>query len=367
VILPLTESGREMVAIQESFQQLSEVAIRSFGPNGMATEGIEVIPIFESVETILNSRNILEEYISLVGAKPQYIRPFCARSDPALNSGIVPTTLAIKWALSEFGKFSEETGIPAFPIIAPGALPFRGGLTPCDAKSFLGEFPGIKTLVIQSSFRYDNPFDVARNAVDEICGHIPQTETEFLAETTEAEIRTMIPWFEKPYRQTIEALSATIGKTASLIPQRRERLQHVGLFGYSRRLGETSLPRAIGFVASCYSLGIPPELIGTGRGLKEARERGKLPLLESSYKTLRQSLLNAGRYLSKESLEVMGLDDIIQDVRLIEEYLGEELGPRTDLESQHCELVSKIVPALSNGSAPVAEIEQAAIARRSLG
>ena len=40
---------------------------------------------------------------------------------------------------------------------------------------------------------------------------------------------------------------------------------HVGLFGYGRSLGGVggvTLPRAIGFAASLYSIGVPPELLG---------------------------------------------------------------------------------------------------------
>ena len=42
---------------------------------------------------------------------------------------------------------------------------------------------------------------------------------------------------------------------------------HVGLFGYGRSLGGVggvTLPRAIGFTASLYSIGVPPELLGLG-------------------------------------------------------------------------------------------------------
>ncbi|MEK6976784.1 MAG: phosphoenolpyruvate carboxylase, partial [Candidatus Hydrothermarchaeota archaeon] len=59
------------------------------------------------------------------------------------------------------------------------------------------------------------------------------------------------------------------------VPKRRKRKLHIGLFGYSRKVGELSLPRAIGFCASMYSLGLPPELLGlsalTARDLEDLR------------------------------------------------------------------------------------------------
>lgn len=105
-------------------------------------------------------------------------------------------------AFSEFARFSEETNIPTFPIIAPGSLPFRGGLTPKTVKDF---------------------------------------------------------------------------------------------------------------TASCYSLGIPPELIGTGRGLK------KVKIVEELYSELKLALLTAGRFLNKESLKYLNIPGIEEDILEIEQ------------------------------------------------
>ena len=55
--------------------------------------------------------------------------------------------------------------MPVFPIIGVGSLPFRGGLSPNTVKSFLDEYAGIRTVTIQSAFRYDYPYDEARKAV----------------------------------------------------------------------------------------------------------------------------------------------------------------------------------------------------------
>ena len=48
---------------------------------------------------------------------PPYMRPYVARSDPALNSGIIPTVLAIKIALSHNQELSKQSGVPLYPII----------------------------------------------------------------------------------------------------------------------------------------------------------------------------------------------------------------------------------------------------------
>ena len=371
VVLPMTESAQEMLAIQKSFERISKAASISFGSNGFNKQEIEIIPLFESVETILKSGKILEQYLEILqdrfGKHVIYLRPFIARSDPALNSGIVPTTLAIKWALSEYAKLAKKKRIDIYPIIAPGVLPFRGGLTPHTTGEFMSEFAGIRTLVIQSSFRYDFPIGSVKSSIKKIIRELPQKEPTLLTKNVLEEIRTIIPFFEKPYKETIEKIAPLIERISVFIPQRRERVQHIGLFGYSRSVGKVKLPRAIGFTASCYSLGIPPELFGTGRGIKLAKKKKKIKIIETLYKSLRPTLKRAGRYLRKESLKEFGLKEIEEDIKIIEEYLGEKLGPKTKSEKTHGELVARIIHQLKVGINPEKEIEQAAKLRKSIG
>src|SRR5436189_6219333 len=90
-----------------------------------------------------------------------------------------------------------------------------------------------------------------------------------------------------------------INDIASYLTKRRERVQHTGLFGYSRGVGKVKLPRAIGFTASLYSLGLPPELIGTGRGLQHVSQK-ELKVIEKYYINISEELEQAGRYLNKD-------------------------------------------------------------------
>ena len=63
----------------------------------------------------------------------------------------------------------------------------------------------------------------------------------------------------------MQDLTDVITTVSAHVPRRRERKMHVGLFGYGRSLGGVggvTLPRAIGFAASLYSIGVPPELLG---------------------------------------------------------------------------------------------------------
>ena len=207
VILPLTEKAEDMTYIQKSFQRLARTVHITFKGTSLPFDSIEVIPTFEDVQTLLNSGKILKKYVKFTKktfhSVPIYLRPFCARSDPALNSGIVPTTLAIKWALSEYAKFTRDTGILTYPIIAPGALPFRGGLTPETVDEFMKEFQGIKTVVIQSSFRYDYPVQKVKYAIGKITKNLPQSKSVILSDKIGKDIHSIIPWFETSYKDMI--------------------------------------------------------------------------------------------------------------------------------------------------------------------
>ncbi len=371
VILPLTESAKDLIDVHQMFENMSNTMRSLSDKNKDSSMDLEVIPLFESVETILNSKRILTEYVTKLkksnGVTPKYLRPFVARSDPSLNSGIVATTLAIKWALSEYKKFEKETKIKTFTIIGPGVLPFRGGLRPDKANEFMKEFAGIRTICIQSSFRYDYPMGMVRDGINEIEKKINKYNTILLQKKDHEIILRLIEAFEKPYRETVESIAPKVQYVAAHFPQRRERVQHIGLFGYSRTLGKVKLPRAISFTGSCYSLGIPPELFGVGQGLTRAKRDGHLLDLEKYYPGFRGALKQAGRYLRKDSISELGISSLEKEIPAIEEYLGEPLGPNTKEEKEHVLLSGQIVDCILKGRDPSKYIESAAKLRKSLG
>lgn len=381
VILPMTTGSAEMMEIHEAFNEIASLKHKLYRMDKIPLKSIKVIPLFEDIDTIANSGKILEEYIKAFGSRfgrlPIYIRPYVARSDPALNSGIVPVVLAIKLALSDYETFTKKYGIPTYPIIGSASLPFRGGLTPETVDSFSNEYRGIRTALLQSAFRYDYPKADVISAIKRLELLLPRGKAERVSASERSIILQIMKSFESFYKPTIEGIAEIINQIAGDLPKRRERVQHVGLFGYSRGLGKVRLPRAIGFCAALYSIGIPPELIGTGRGLKSIGQVSsiryqELEVLEKYYLNLRSDLRKAGGYLNKKNLKALSAKNkffkgIEEDVKEIEKYLGEKLEPKAKAEIDHQKITSKVLMNLMAKKSTKALVEKSALFRKSLG
>jgi phosphoenolpyruvate carboxylase len=64
------------------------------------------------------------------------------------------------------------------------------------------------------------------------------------------------------YREELRTIGPLVAALAPLVPKRRLRKLHIGLFGYGRDTADLALPRAITFCAGLTSIGLPPEVIG---------------------------------------------------------------------------------------------------------
>jgi phosphoenolpyruvate carboxylase len=204
---------------------------------------------------------------------------------------------------------------------------------------------------------------------------ICQSKEKNLLKFTDSELkvlRKICLLNEKNFQATISEIAPEINNIASYIPNRRERMLHVGLFGYSRGYKNITLPRAIKFTAALYSIGIPPEIIGTGRTLFELAKKGDLALLESTYLNLKRDLVHAGHYLNLENLDFLAKknkawEDIKADIGYIEEVLGIKLGPQDKHHYLHRNLTSTVYFSIQVGESSEDEIVKAAKIRRSLG
>lgn len=373
VILPMTSKAENMLSIQTTFDKLARFEHQLFKDKNKLTY-LHVLPLFEGVSDLFDCRTLLTKYVKLhkkyFRKKPEYMRLHIARSDPAMNSGVVAAVIAGKIALSEFTKFSKQEKIPVYPAIGVGTLPFRGSLSPERIKDFIREYPGMKTVYVQSAFRYDFPLPKVRKAIRELNTNLQKTKAIVYSEKEKAEARALCDIFQRPYKRTVEGLAHTLHKVSREVPQRRERKLHTGLFGYSRKIGKKRLPRAIPFTGVLYTLGVPPEFIGTGRGLHAATKAGLNP--EVFYRNLKSDLVFAGRYLNKRNLANLAQHnrfwrDIETDIDYVESHFKITLGPRTEDDFAHHELTSAAYRNFRAGVSITPQIVASGKIRKSLG
>ena len=373
VILPMTDKAENIIYIQKTFTKLATFKCKLF-KDQCRFNYLNVLPLLEGVDDLINCRKLLDRYLVLhkkeYKTKPEYLRLHIARSDPALNSGVVAAVVAGKIALSEYYRFGQDNKIKIFPAIGVGTLPFRGSLSPERIDDFLKEYSGMRTVYIQSAFRYDFPLPKVKTAIKKLNAKLQKTPIKIYSKKEIQEAAEICKIFGPIYRETVEPLANTINLLSKQVPSRRERKLHIGLFGYSRGIGKKRLPRAIPFTAVLYSLGIPPELIGTGRGLEQLKEKGIE--IEKYYLNFKKDISWAGRYLNQENLNQLARTkkvwrDIQKDVELIEKYLKVRLGPKKNSDFIHRNITSNVFYLWKARKPIVKEIIEGGKIRKSLG
>lgn len=374
VILPMTERADQLMHIHRLFEKLAHFKSNEFTTDATNTDYLELIPLVESVESQLAVGDLLKDYVKFhkqhFGHHPEYIRTFLACSDSALSSGFLAGIIGNKIGLAKVYEFSEQTKIPVFPIFGSGSLLFRGGLSPQSTDRFMQEFPGVRTVSIQSSFRYDHPKVEVKKAIAKLEQELPKAKPLKIAARDQEQLIDIAEKSAKLYKDTLGKVISSMRPIFENVPKRRDRRQHIGLLAYARDLGGQSLPRAITFTAGFYSIGVPPEFIGLGRTLKGLSAK-ELELLKKHYPNMAADLEAAGRFVNKANLKefAKGSTDwkaIQSDVELTEEVLSITLGPKTKDELSHQKLSTKLTKTDDKEQANKL-ITEMAVLRKSLG
>ena len=213
-----------------------------------------------------------------------------------MNYGQVSAILMNKIALYNLQNLSEEIGVKIYPIIGVGSAPFRGNLKPTNVDRIMREYPSVQTYTVQSAFKYDYPHDVVREGIRKI----NETSPGKAPDVDEKRCLEIINKCSISYRDQIIHLAPLINDISKLVPRRRMRKLHIGLFGYSRSLEGVKLPRAISFCCAFYSIGIPPEILGldalSDEDIQYVREVS--PFFDDNMK-------DALRYLNPASLKLV--------------------------------------------------------------
>ncbi|MEM2237378.1 MAG: phosphoenolpyruvate carboxylase [Candidatus Caldarchaeum sp.] len=388
VILPFTTSSHQLIQVintyrkavvqlEEVFIDYPDVKLRDI-IGEIVPKSIEVIPLFEDLESIRNIDEIIIRFVEVTSTR--CMRVFIARSDPALNNGLVAATLMTKLAFNKLVNVQLSTGIDVHPIIGVGTMPFRGGLNPLNVEKFLEEYGFASTVTVQSAFRYDYPENQAAEAVKKLNKNLP-TEKIAVPDLDTGLAERVIQKFSRAYRQFAEAAAPTIAYLSRLVPLRRTRKLHIGVFSYGRRLGNVELPRAIPYACVLYSLGLPPEFIGL-RTLYDLTDE-EYRLLQNSYRNMREDLAkvaslvcfeNINMLLSRDSKSELqqlsnALPLYVEDLETAENLLDIKLGPKTLSDRKYSNILSNFLISYlqDDQKSAVEELLKAAGMRRCLG
>lgn len=394
VIVPMCETPQELLADRRRVASVIELAHKEFGlPND--PDLIRLIPLVEGVPELLNIDKLFSGYLAETGLKGTF-RWLLGRSDPALSYGLVPAVLAGKVAMAKAQAVGETFGVEMAPIFGAGALPFRGHVTLDNLDGVFRTFPGLRTMILQSALHYDHGEEATRKVAaisrERLAGagaggsttggadgdRAAASHPPVYSPAELAEFGNLIGIFTKHYLATFSEIIGPVCRLSDIMPKQRDRLARFSPVGYARDMArpdklaemvpdrdladdlrridtqlKAPLPRAITYTASLYTIGLPPEFIGTGRGLVEVRERygpDGLAALERHYPTLRTDLAFAGRFLNLEAARsFLSLDaaaDVTRDIRGVRETLGLSLGPKSPEDEFYLTLVETTKPIL---------------------
>ncbi|WP_406662019.1 phosphoenolpyruvate carboxylase [Methanolobus sp. ZRKC3] len=330
LVHPMTSNVQEIVEAQQHMVDVSELAKKEFK---FEMEAPGIIPLLEDVPGLLNAGSIIGKTIAArQGLSDEMLkkhRVFIGKSDSALSFGHVASTLSCKYAISSLNELEMESGTDIGIIFGAGTLPFRGHLTLQNAHNFFEEYRGIDTITLQSAIRYNHEKGDAEKLVRRAKSRLSKPARIF-SSTEKEEIINIIGIFGASYNRAIRQFSSSINSIADLLPRQRDRLMRDGGTGYARDVPDITgvsglcrndikkeleesmpvenmdLPRAIKFTGALYSMGIPPEVIGTGSAIMDVKEKlGEdvcERLLNGYFPSLRSDIELAFTYLDQNAI-----------------------------------------------------------------
>ena len=304
IALPMTTDYRELVRIAEYYKHhVVGKQHKKLGKTDMTIaewigrfypEDLRIIPLIEEKGSILNPEKIVEGYLKEEKVE-DYQRVWLARSDPALNYGNLATVLMLKVSFQRLQALQDKASIDILPILGCGSAPFRGNFKPTNIKNCVQGYPSVYTFTLQSAFKYD--YNI--HEVNEAVKFLNESKPSKPVIVDEKRCVLIIEKLIKEYQKQVHLVVEFVNNLAPYVPPRRKRKLHIGLFGYSRKVGQLKLPRAITFCAALYSYGLPPEILGLN-----ALSEKDIDYIKDIYVNFDNDLKDSLQYLNESNLHI---------------------------------------------------------------
>ncbi|MEM4502893.1 MAG: phosphoenolpyruvate carboxylase [Ignisphaera sp.] len=256
-ILPMVEDSNVVRFVQRLIIMKEKVISEEVNAKMLP---VQLIPLIEET----HKHMVIHDYVSTIvsvlnefDAQIDILRVFLGKSDAAVRSGHIASSLSLVYALNELEKLAKEYDIEIKPIIGMGVPPFRGALNNPELVEYeVQRYRGFSTATIQSAIRYDIPYRdyiIVKNTI------LANVDTKPKPMPLSSDVIGIIDQATRLYRRLVSKYCDIIQKIANNVPGTRERISWKS---YGRILPlqneALSVPRAIVYTSAWYATGIPP-------------------------------------------------------------------------------------------------------------